>query len=547
MTTRTRATSAVAALAGQVATATAVISAFAPAAHAADPWWPSNEAGDYRTLITISGNGTARTDKPVDIAFPAPIPSFDANSLRVVETNSGGDVVDANVPFQYDGGGSPHLIFIAGGSTGASSTRRFYAYYDTAAKGIAKKNVAAQVSVADDNDGNDDVFKVTTPAATYWYQKAGASFSKIVDSDGNDWISFHDEDPQTAGGFFRGAPNFHFPQGNFHPGFQNSSTTLVSQGPLKVVLRSTSSVGGTFDYQTSFYPGYAESTVVQATSTQVSTQAGYWWLYEGTPGGQRGSGDNHARTDFKVIRGNSGTGSETDAVTIVGGKLPAGDRWTHFRVPNMGTVYGRSLFMAHAQDDGDEDAYYLAGTGGSETNNVTDGYMTVFGFGRAGATMSLNGNAQNTFYLGLMQPTSAQGAADTIRNAYKPLSTVRGSVEQKGSITPPPPQGVEGQFVPVSPYRLLDTRTTGTPIAANTSLGVSITGLPGSASSVVMNITVTEPTEAGFITAYAAGESLPSSSNLNFVAGQTIANSVTSKIGALGKVLVYNTTSKFLR
>ena len=54
------------------------------------------------------------------------------------------------------------------------------------------------------------------------------------------------------------------------------------------------------------------------------------------------------------------------------------------------------------------------------------------------------------------------------------------------------------------------------------------------ATAVVLNVTVTEPTALSFLTAQ------PLASNLNFVAGQTVANLVTVKIGAGGKVNLYN-------
>jgi hypothetical protein len=45
---------------------------------------------------------------------------------------------------------------------------------------------------------------------------------------------------------------------------------------------------------------------------------------------------------------------------------------------------------------------------------------------------------------------------------------------------------------------------------------------------------------AGFITAWPSGEAQPTVSNLNFVAGQTVPNLVTVKVGANGRVNLYN-------
>ena len=53
-------------------------------------------------------------------------------------------------------------------------------------------------------------------------------------------------------------------------------------------------------------------------------------------------------------------------------------------------------------------------------------------------------------------------------------------------------------------------------------------------------MTVTQPTAPGYITVYPTGTQAPTASNLNFVAGQDIANLVTAKIGANGQVDIYN-------
>jgi hypothetical protein len=66
--------------------------------------------------------------------------------------------------------------------------------------------------------------------------------------------------------------------------------------------------------------------------------------------------------------------------------------------------------------------------------------------------------------------------------------------------------------------------------------GVPATG----ATAVVLNVTVDSPITNGFITAWPSGEDQPVVSNLNFTPGQTVPNLVTVKIGANGKVNIYN-------
>jgi hypothetical protein len=112
------------------------------------------------------------------------------------------------------------------------------------------------------------------------------------------------------------------------------------------------------------------------------------------------------------------------------------------------------------------------------------------------------------------------------------------------SVTP----GAGARFNPLSPARVLDTREgNGAPlakVAPNSSIDLQVTGRGGvpasGVSAVVLNVTVTEPTALSFLTAWPAGEARPLASNLNFTAGQTVPNLVVVKVGAGGKVSLYN-------
>lgn len=61
-----------------------------------------------------------------------------------------------------------------------------------------------------------------------------------------------------------------------------------------------------------------------------------------------------------------------------------------------------------------------------------------------------------------------------------------------------------------------------------------------------MNITVTQPQAAGYITAYPCGTPRPNASNVNYLPGQTIPNNVISKIGTNGKICLYTTAPTHL-
>ena len=65
-------------------------------------------------------------------------------------------------------------------------------------------------------------------------------------------------------------------------------------------------------------------------------------------------------------------------------------------------------------------------------------------------------------------------------------------------------------------------------------IAVSVLGQGGipskGASAVVLNLTVTEPTRSGYLTAFPSGVPAPTASNLNFVKNQVIANQVSIQV-----------------
>jgi hypothetical protein len=108
-------------------------------------------------------------------------------------------------------------------------------------------------------------------------------------------------------------------------------------------------------------------------------------------------------------------------------------------------------------------------------------------------------------------------------------------------------------YHPLVPARILDTRpgeatidaqSQGADLLPSTTVTeVTVTdrgGVPAGVGSVVLNVTVTEPTQAGFITVYPCGIARPLASNLNYNVGSTVANAVIVKVGTGGKVCLYN-------
>ncbi|MGW5425557.1 FlgD immunoglobulin-like domain containing protein [Streptomyces sp. NPDC003943] len=87
--------------------------------------------------------------------------------------------------------------------------------------------------------------------------------------------------------------------------------------------------------------------------------------------------------------------------------------------------------------------------------------------------------------------------------------------------------GVGAPKAPVGPGRTVDLQVTGQG------------GVPAGVSAVVMNVTATRPTATTYVSVYPFGTARPATSNLNVVAGQTVANLVVVPVQD-GKVTLYN-------
>lgn len=102
-------------------------------------------------------------------------------------------------------------------------------------------------------------------------------------------------------------------------------------------------------------------------------------------------------------------------------------------------------------------------------------------------------------------------------------------------------------FVPLTPARILDTRqgvggVTG-PIVSGGTFELQVAGaggVPADATGVVLNVTSTQTTAAGYATIWPAGEPQPETSNLNLTAGQDLPNLVTVKLGTGGRISFFN-------
>lgn len=99
-----------------------------------------------------------------------------------------------------------------------------------------------------------------------------------------------------------------------------------------------------------------------------------------------------------------------------------------------------------------------------------------------------------------------------------------------------------GEFTPISPDRMLDTRQS-TKLGPTDTRTVNVSGdfqVPQTALAVVVNLTAVDPDTDTFLSLYPAGSPRAQVSNLNPRAHDTVANLATVKVGTGFGITVYN-------
>lgn len=395
----------------RLAQAAVLISGNAAPYAAPGDWWSTQ--WDYRVALVVGANGYARADKPVEVAlnFTNLLSSvgqngaFDPKSLRLVEVGNSG-VINDNVPFQFDAtnNAAGTFVFLLTGNTPANGSRTYHLYFDIQGKGFTLPTFPDQTAVTTVNDEGQSSFRVQTSNATYFYQKEGGGFSSLNDANNNDWLNYHPTPASSPASTYRGIPNMVHPESKLHPGATGHTTTLVHSGPLKETIRTVINTDGDarqWDVLWEFFPAYARMIV-----TDIDHD--YWFLYEGTPGG-----DLEPAKDF-VVRSN---GTQNLTSQSWSGDL-AGEEWVYFADPTL----NRSLYLISHAEDNVVDSYRPLGD--------ANGDMTVFGFGRNGNTEFLN-QTPAIYTLGLVDKTAYNDTAPLVRAAYKPLTTNVGATEQR--------------------------------------------------------------------------------------------------------------------
>jgi hypothetical protein len=163
---------------------------------------------------------------------------------------------------------------------------------------------------------------------------------------------------------------------------------------------------------------------------------------------------------------------------------------------------------------------------------------TVATFG--GATLSI-GNLSLDSFTFVTPPTVPAGGTDQVQAT----DSIGSSTEDAASLYTY--TGL-ANYVPLTPYRILDTRVSGGPLGPGAIRSLQVTGvgsspIPATATAAVLNVTEVSGSASSLLTVFPFNTSRPNASNLNFGAHTVIANLVTVTLGARGGqgwVNIYN-------
>ncbi|MFB7177640.1 hypothetical protein ACFCYI_08050 [Streptomyces sp. NPDC056257] len=175
------------------------------------------------------------------------------------------------------------------------------------------------------------------------------------------------------------------------------------------------------------------------------------------------------------------------------------------------------------------------------TNTTSAGHITAFDTGNQRPNASnINFEPGQTVPNLVVVPVGNDGSVDLYNGGWESVDLI---ADITGYFMPKAANG----YTPMDPTRFVDTReglgTNKGQVPGQTSFGTQIAGLrgvPQGVKAVALNVTVTGPKEAGHLIVYPGGGKIPLASNVNFTAGQTVANSVIVPVGADGSINIRN-------
>jgi hypothetical protein len=179
--------------------------------------------------------------------------------------------------------------------------------------------------------------------------------------------------------------------------------------------------------------------------------------------------------------------------------------------------------------------------------NLAPSYLTVY---PAGGTLPLASNLNwtpgQTVPNLVVVPVGTNGQV----SIYDDAGNTDVVVDLEGYFMAPAVGSTAGEYSPLTPTRITDTRAdSGEPNAGRTlgprgTLNIQVAGAgdvpAANVAAAVLNVTATNTTASSFLTVYPEDSPQPTASNLNWAAGRTVANTVIAPVSNTGQITVFN-------
>ena len=244
-------------------------------------------------------------------------------------------------------------------------------------------------NISIDNETYEDRshFKIETKTATYFFDKAGGGLSRVIDSDGIDWVNYNGDPhavvPSGASGGYRGIPNMVYrleDGGAGHPGFDQ----CISEKADKKTIR-TQSKSEKWQWTWTFFDDHARLTIEKTDPDRT-----YWFLYEGTVAGSFDPARKYWGTDL------GGPRYETPSLNR-GENIVGNWNWVYFGDKETDRIF---YVAQHPKDTLNDFFAYMGDT--KEGNSSPDG-MIVFGFSRDKGAVALETKTGITYLIGFLE------------------------------------------------------------------------------------------------------------------------------------------------
>jgi uncharacterized protein YkwD len=171
------------------------------------------------------------------------------------------------------------------------------------------------------------------------------------------------------------------------------------------------------------------------------------------------------------------------------------------------------------------------------TGSSADGYLTVF---PCGAPMPLSSNVNFSAGQSVPNLVAAPFGANSTVCVFTSARThllvdIAGWFGSNSS---------DNAIDTTAPARILDSRSTG---VKSRYFAVSLSSIaPADATAATINITVTQPQNDGYVTAYPCGSDVPNSSSVNFQGGESVPNLAVVRIGAARSICFFSSVPTHL-